>query len=520
MNAPAGDAAIADVRSPSLRVPDESGRDGPRTRRLRAAVDVWRRGARDATLDGVSLIELAEASRAALGFAADLGSGAEPLVVTGHQPEAWHAGIAVKYLLAARLGRPATLMVDHHAATGLRLDLPVTVGGHALSMVWVPLVRRFGAGPLATAPARTPEPPPTEPDRGADDAASASRDVASLPAFAGTFELAVPDAVRAGAGDLHRRLVEHAQRPTMAEQIARAVQGGLERWTGTLPLAGATDLVRTPLGRALVRRLAVDGPAAIAAYRRAVRSIPEAGLRPLLERDDVVEVPLWRLEPDGRRLAAFDWDLTAWLEAVDAGATPPFDLAPRALLLTAIARLGAGDVFVHGLGGAVYDRATAAWIRAWLGLELAPMTAVSADVRLDPAALAAPPDAPLDPAAARRRAAILAARAHRTWHDPETHAGDRGPGPVKRDLLRGVDAAARGSRRRRGAFRAMHEQLSKLRGLHAGRVARANDRARTAQIDVDRALLLERRDWYWDVHPTPVIDALDAEAGRRAAAMR
>jgi hypothetical protein len=57
-------------------------------------------------------------------------------------------------------------------------------------------------------------------------------------------------------------------------------------------------------------------------------------------------------------------------------------VAPRALALTAIARLVLCDVFIHGTGGGRYDRAMERWIATALGEEasaaLAPMDVVTA----------------------------------------------------------------------------------------------------------------------------------------------
>ena len=61
----------------------------------------------------------------------------------------------------------------------------------------------------------------------------------------------------------------------------------------------------------------------------------------------------------------------------------PNGMYPKALLLTALARIGIADLFVHGLGGATYDVVMEEWVRTWLGIELENAVAVSADLRLD-----------------------------------------------------------------------------------------------------------------------------------------
>ncbi len=61
----------------------------------------------------------------------------------------------------------------------------------------------------------------------------------------------------------------------------------------------------------------------------------------------------------------------------------PNGMYPKALLLTALTRIGFADLFVHGLGGATYDVVMEEWVRNWLGIKLGNSVSVSADLRLD-----------------------------------------------------------------------------------------------------------------------------------------
>ena len=56
---------------------------------------------------------------------------------------------------------------------------------------------------------------------------------------------------------------------------------------------------------------------------------------------------------------------------------------PRALTLTLWARLFVADLFIHGIGGAKYDRITDALIRDYFGVTPPAMACVSATMRLD-----------------------------------------------------------------------------------------------------------------------------------------
>src|SRR5207237_6310283 len=119
----------------------------------------------------------------------------------------------------------------------------------------------------------------------------------------------------------------------------------------------------------------------------------------LLIRPDYVELPLWRIRPDGTRMHAYDSDVETglgsgqWSVVSDQrteqaeskiqnpkSKIPP--LLPRALFMTALVRLGMCDLFVHGFGGANYDRAMEVWIRDWLGVDVGPIAVVSATLRL------------------------------------------------------------------------------------------------------------------------------------------
>ncbi|MFO0875002.1 MAG: hypothetical protein U0575_13660 [Phycisphaerales bacterium] len=133
-----------------------------------------------------------------------------------------------------------------------------------------------------------------------------------------------------------------------------------------LPLVRSSALLETTLGRALLERIAADPWACAAAYNRAVAATPGAATA-LTIRDDRVEVPLWRLDAEGRRMRAWDDDL----ERAAAGPATPLSapaasivrLRPRALMLTGFLRLAACDAFIHGTGGA--DATASRWNAGW-----------------------------------------------------------------------------------------------------------------------------------------------------------
>jgi hypothetical protein len=75
---------------------------------------------------------------------------------------------------------------------------------------------------------------------------------------------------------------------------------------------------------------------------------------------------------------------TSTVEAWGAAARQGLKLRPRALLTTMFARLFLGDLFVHGIGGAIYDQLTDAIITRWLAVPPPHFLAATATVQLVP----------------------------------------------------------------------------------------------------------------------------------------
>ena len=105
----------------------------------------------------------------------------------------------------------------------------------------------------------------------------------------------------------------HHDQPDAALQMAHALADLMRPWVKPMTHITASDLVETSLSRAMMMEMVRDPHACAHAYNAAVRAVPEAGVGPLLIRDDYVELPLWRLAPDGRRMRAYDNDLERWL---------------------------------------------------------------------------------------------------------------------------------------------------------------------------------------------------------------
>ncbi len=343
----------------------------------RARADAW-----DFDVAGIPVGEFrrlarSEALDAATSFSAKLGVSVRPLgdvdaplIVTGHQPELYHPGVWVKDFLMQRFG-------DETGASAV--DIVVDTDGFKSVAVTAPCLsptvrrcRQYLAvgtanGCYLTAPAPS------------DDAVEEFCQVgdemlATLPA----------PALRRHFSAFCEVLISASRE---AENLAEAVTIARRRYeapAGTdyaeVPVSW---LARTQAFSAFVAAIACDAPrfaeaynSALAEYRLLARVRSAAQPVPDLNVADSgrVELPLWVIR-DGVRE-------TLWAERVADGvalttdasgiALLPVDarsaasvipgldalIAPKALALTMFARMFVCDLFVHGLGGARYDRVT------------------------------------------------------------------------------------------------------------------------------------------------------------------
>lgn len=449
------------------------------------------------TLLGKTQREWREITRRELGL-----SGAAKAIASGHQTLLWHPGILAKYLVMDALAvshglATANLVVDQHAEGFGDFEIPFrkTDGSLAVKRIELCRPRPRKDVPMGRHEAFT---PPRSPELGDE----------------------VPPSVASGVKRIFEAVYGHRQAPNAAMQMARALADLMKPWVRPMVDVSSTDLLNTSLGRAMLRAMADDPWRCAECYNRAVNALPEVGIAPLLIRDDYVELPLWRIREDGRRMHAYDADVEAELsgqrsavggqrtakQSSDVTRHSSFDLMPRALLMTAIARLGMCDLFIHGTGGANYDRAMELWIREWLGVEVGSIAMATADVRLP---LIEDDAEPIDVATAL-------AQARRTWHDPLSDEDDAHPSANKARLLEAIAASPRDSSGRRAAFLAMHQELAAERGRREPRVRAVQARLETARRQSADMAIANRRDWAFSLYPHEMIDELAAQA--RAAA--
>ena len=397
-----------------------------------------------------------------------------PLIATGHQANLWHPGILVKFILAERLadalgGGVLRTLVDQDLGQITPLEFPCRSPGGELAIARVPLDEPDVAAPISRRrPIRLAVPPKAAP---------------ALPAVAAGLE--------AISASLH----EFEAATSASEQVARSLASLTSPWLPARPFLQACRMLASPLGLALLDAIAEEPRACAACFNEAIRGVPGAA-RPLRVEEDLIEAPLWRLDGFGSPrqrvfLPAGDAPQRRAMLREAALAEPP-RVAPRGLLMTGLLRT-ATDLFIHGRGGWHYDRATEAWFKAWLGIDLPPMAMATADLRL-----------PLDGGGA-----AASPLPRRRWHDP--FAGVRGgPSDWKQVRLAAIAAHPRRSAARRAAFLALQRDLAAIRQDQA--LASPPRRP-------DPAAIAARRDWAFPLHPPAAIDRLAESAGRLAAAI-
>ncbi len=311
-----------------------------------------------------------------------------PVIMTGHQPEFIHAGVWAKHVVASALAKAMgskaiNLVVDSDAPGSTTLTAPDVTGA---TLQWRSLpYSSLGQGVSHDAIPRMD--------------ASAVRDLSQRVAdlmgdrYASSQMPAYFEAVCAADGAVDwvdqmiaaRQAIERRFGVEMREHRIGRVWG--------MPLL--PDMMVNATRFADVYNAALAGYRKQFGERSATRPVPD------LQRDgDRVELPVWvyRIGEPRRRLFVARGDdriglfaddesigevgvseLSAWESAESTLANMGGCVfRPRALSLTLWARLFAGDLFIHGIGGAKYDRVTDELVRRYFGVEPPAMACVSA----------------------------------------------------------------------------------------------------------------------------------------------
>ena len=324
---------------------------------------------------------------------ADLvGRADEPVIGTGHQPEFIHPGVWAKHVVTQRLAERAGARAFHLVVDN---DVPkkttFTVPSHKSDYVET---HEVGFGPYRAGWAfeQLPALSRQELEQIGDDVRRAMGhgfDETLMPMFLeAAGSVAQPrdfvEQLIAGRGAIDRKFG--------AEMMEHRVS---EVWGGPLLALMICD----------AERFVQCYNAALADYRReqgirgTQRPVPD-----LLCRADRVELPVWTYDRQEARQRLFvvrgrgKITLVAGADRMGDVAIDDLDrvetalpairnattraLRPRALSLTTWARLLGCDVFIHGIGGAKYDRITDRLVQRYFGVDLPGMICVSATLRL------------------------------------------------------------------------------------------------------------------------------------------
>ena len=315
-----------------------------------------------------------------------------PLVVIGHQPEFFHPGVWAKHVVARRLadatdGFALNLVVDNDTPRTTSLAIPTTKDGQLrlqhVSVLDLP-GRRIYEELSRIDPANCEEISLTL--RGAMGSAYES---SLMPSFFSA--LSASDAV-----DGVSQLVD--------------ARSAVDRSFGVEPVdRRVSELPWTPLLVEMIAnatRFAECYNAALASYRGEhrvrgkQRPIPD-----LFVSDPRIELPVWAVRADGPRARLFVLTggrrVTLYAESeafaeVDLDNFAVWDslvgplsdgkswrLRPRALTLTIWARLLLADLFIHGIGGAKYERISDRIIRDFFNIAPPSFACISATLHLD-----------------------------------------------------------------------------------------------------------------------------------------
>lgn len=465
--------------------------------------------------------DLLTAARAYTAQYRDVGSGrigpAAPLLMSGHQPELFHAGVWFKNFLLSSLA-------EEHQATAVNLIVDNDT-------VDAPAIR---------VPTGTPPSPLVETvaiDAAAPEIPSELRAILD-PSLFTTFDQRVRETLRPWIDEplvslLWKHVKDTRRSANLGQALAQARHALEGEWglsTLEIPLS---VIAAQPAFRAFAtarlwnaQELRQHYNAALQDYRRVYHIRSRSHPAPDLALDgEWCETPFWiwiNEQPTRRRLFVrkyvgglrlsdrqsldleFPADEDLALEIWEAWERRGTRIRPRALLTTMYVRLMLCDLFIHGIGGAKYDELTDEIIRRTMGIEPPQYLTATATVQL-----------PLE--FSRTSAAELSAAQHEArelrFH-AERYVRDGDAGDLvekKQSLLQEIPP--------RGAKQAWHRELASVNeALHA-HVAQQQQRMdhRVAELIEQRRItrLLGSREYSFCLYPADFLRSLLLDLSRK-----
>lgn len=482
----------------------------PARDRLIGVVEANRRllGGYDFLLMDVPVGEARAMARQAIAGAADA-----VVVSAGHQPEFIHPGVWAKHVVVRRLADATgavalNLVVDQDAPKTTTVDVAARYG-ERVAVVAVPCGNLHLRLPFEN-----------QPPAGADDCQAFAQRVREAlgDQFGGSLMPRFLDAYCGGSS-----AVDWVEQSVGARKFAEAALG----------ITVEDRRVSRFWGGPLMGQVLLDAPRFAGAYNEALATYrarhrvraPNRPVPALSCRDDLCEVPLWAYESGGprRRLfvrsgadrIALEVDGDAIIE-LDRSATCSWQrleraldglqwrVRPRALMLTLWARLLVSDLFVHGIGGAQYDRITDLIIETYFGVRPPAMACVSATLHPPIADRAIAPDTLPD-----------ARRQYRDIHyNPQRYVesgygrliAERAAAIARADRLRREQPRDRVARRQ--AFLRIRDANARLAAAVAPRIADSEARIAELERRLRDHQVATRRDYFFALYPETMLHAL------------
>ncbi|MFI5378892.1 MAG: hypothetical protein ACHRHE_06330 [Tepidisphaerales bacterium] len=426
-------------------------------------------------LQGVPLYELRARARQLVGQPVE-----QPLVLTGHQIEFFHPGVWCKQVAADAIaravdGRAWLLAVDSDVPRNLDLRWP----DGAASIC--------DAAALRDAPWLAALPMPSAERLAAFSAALAAAAktwpfASLLPTFADALRLNTPAggnlaAVLSSAMRLIDLSLGLSYQPVMASNV----------WDSLPFLLLAHDILARALSFAAAYNRALDEYRDRRGIHSDGRPWPDLAFTP-----DTCEVPFWLddMGAGSRRRAMLHRGRGGWELRIgdDAFTFTQFSrgwavaeklsrflgqhncrLAPRALVLSMYCRMVLSDLFIHGIGGAVYDKVTDRVIELWYAIRPPAPAIISATLYF--------PTAESQQRIDRHALQVQERRRRHGWSDPH-----------KRELVDGIAATPRLAPRRAQLFAEMHHHLRNATDNDDYRRFKADADAQRRLSDAQRAI--------------------------------
>ncbi len=446
---------------------------------------------------------------------------AGPIVATGHQTEFFHAGVFAKNMMAGELARRSG---GTAVFLGVDSDLPKTLS--------LSVAQRTPAGPRRVAV----EIPALRGDVPFEDQPAAPRQH-WLDFFFRLSELA-PQSETSLLRVFADAWLADGDTLDLVPALLRALSAA-EAALGVRPLRQirVSALSATPEFRVFAADILLNAPRFADAYNRAQGAYRErhrvrhAGrpVPPMGRREARVETPFWvqqrgsarrRLwvERDGTRVALFAdaaplgaIEVAALSDAATHAAPWPIErdgwrIRPRALALSAFARLVLCDLFLHGIGGAKYDEVTDDFARDYYGAPLPALGCISATLHL-----------PLARSGASEPQAREARRLARDLrYNPQRYVRAAPPALLRRreELLRRAGELRGAGRAARGERRAIFIEFQQIRQamLATDPWRAAEFDRRVADLEQSRALdqIAADREYFFALHQRNALEALGA----------